>query len=142
MTVTSARRPRPLDRGATLLLAAVLALGTAAFGSATVSAAADVGLDAPIHAFDWPSGSPNDPFFPNQLDLSAIVAPSAWLRSTGAPTVVVAVLDTGIDATHPEFAGRLVPGYDALTGVADTAGDFGPTNDDEGHGTHVSGTVG
>ena len=48
----------------------------------------------------------------------------------------------GSTPAHPEFAGRLVPGFDVLTGVEPTARrDFGPTNDDDGHGTHVSGTV-
>ncbi|MGZ8514461.1 MAG: S8 family serine peptidase [Candidatus Limnocylindrales bacterium] len=146
MTPALPRRPRPIDRGAALLLSAFLAVGGALLGSAAAVAAVpaspvDLGLDAPIHAFDWPSSAPDDPYFAKQLDLSAIAVPAAWVRSTGAQGVVVAVLDTGIDATHPEFAGRLVPGFDALTGVPDTAGDFGPTNDDEGHGTHVSGTV-
>jgi serine protease len=145
LTVNARRRPRPFDRGAALLLSAFLAAGGAMLGSTAAMAAtpapADAVLDAPIHAFDWPAGAPDDPYFGNQVDLSAIAVPPAWLRTTGAPSVVVAVLDTGIDATHPEFAGRLVPGFNALTGVADPAGDLSPTNDDEGHGTHVSGTV-
>lgn len=130
-----------------MLLSAILALAGALLGTTGAPAAGpatttlDAALGAPIRAFDWPSSAPNDPYFASQLDLAAIDVAPAWLRSTGAAAVVVAVLDTGIDAAHPEFAGRLVPGYDALTGVADTAGDFGPTNDDEGHGTHVSGTV-
>ena len=130
-----------------MLLSAILALAGAWFGTTGAMAAPlpttplDAALNAPIHAFDWPSSAPNDPYFANQLDLAAIDVAPAWLRSTGTVSVVVAVLDTGIDAAHPEFAGRLVPGYDALTHVADSAGDFGPTNDDEGHGTHVSGTV-
>ena len=37
-----------------------------------------------------------------------------------------AVLDTGIDATHPEFAGASVPGFDALDGVADSSGGLRP----------------
>src|SRR6185503_17158900 len=51
------------------------------------------------------------------------------------------VLDSGIDSTNPEFSGRVVPGFNALTGVADTAANFAPTDDDAGHGTHVSGTI-
>ena len=145
MSVTPRRRSRPLDRGAVLLLSALLALGAGAFGPGVAAAAPGspltAGLDAPIHAFDWPSGAPNDPYFASQLDLGPIGVTPAWLRSTGSPSVVVAVLDTGIDAAHPEFAGRLVPGFDALTKVEDGVGDFGPTNDDDGHGTHVSGTV-
>ncbi len=144
MTVTPRRSSRPLERGAGLLAATILSAGvllgsTAASAAATQPPSAD--LDAPIHAFDWPTGAPNDPYYANQVDLTAIGVPAAWPRTTGTSSVVVAVLDTGIDASHPEFAGRLVAGFDALTGVADTAGDLGPTNDDEGHGTHVAGTI-
>ena len=100
------------------------------------------GLDAPIRAFGWPSdGVPNDPLFGQQSEFGPIGVAPAWARTTGSARVVVAVLDTGIDASHPEFAGRLVPGYNALTGVADSPGAFGPTWDDAGHGTHVSGTI-
>jgi subtilisin family serine protease len=42
------------------------------------------------------------------------------------------VIDTGLDATHPEFAGKIVPGYDFANDDADPA-------DDNGHGTHVAG---
>jgi subtilisin family serine protease len=123
---------------AALFLSILLATG----GVAAVSAAPVAsGLDAPIYAFDWPASAPDDTYFGVQTDLAPIGVPAAWLRMTGDPGIVVAVLDTGIDASHPEFSGRIVPGYDALTGQADSAGDFGPTNDDEGHGTHVSGTI-
>ena len=123
---------------AALLLALLLATGGAAAASAAPVAS---GLDAPIHAFDWPANAPDDTYFGVQTDLTPIGVPAAWLRTTGNAGVVVAVLDTGIDASHPEFSGRVVPGYDALTGQADSASDFGPTNDDKGHGTHVSGTI-
>jgi len=145
VTVIPRRRHRPLDRGAAVLLSGLLALAGALLGTTATLAISeprsDAGLDAPIHAFDWPASAPDDPYFANQLDLTATAVPAGWLRTTGVPTVVVAVLDTGIDATHPEFSGRLVPGYNALTATADAVGDFGPTNDDEKHGTHVSGTL-
>lgn len=58
----------------------------------------------------------------------------AWNVTSGSTSVIVAVLDTGINAAHPEFAGRLVEGYDFVNGDADPA-------DDNGHGTHVAGIV-
>lgn len=133
------RRSRPLRTAAALVLSIALAMvgviGTWAAPSADW-------LDAPIRAFGWPvDAPPNDPYFGIQTDLRPIDVGTAWARTTGLPTVVVAVLDTGIDADNPEFAGRLVPGYNALSGQADGPGSFGPTDDDAGHGTHVSGTI-
>lgn len=49
--------------------------------------------------------------------------------------VTAFIVDTGIRADHTEFTGRVLPGYDAV-------GDGNGTNDCNGHGTHVSGTVG
>ncbi len=122
-----------------LLLSGLVAIGAV---GGTWAAPLATGLDAPIRAFGWPTdGSPDDPFFGIQTDLVPIGVASAWTRSTGAPGVVVAVLDTGIDASNPEFTGRLVPGYNALTGVEDGVADFEPTADGAGHGTHVSGTI-
>jgi serine protease len=44
---------------------------------------------------------------------------NAWVtQSTGAPAAVVAVLDSGVLKTHPELQGRLLPGYDMVSGVA------------------------
>lgn len=124
---------------AALLFSGLLAIGAV---GGTWAAPAAAGLDAPIRAFDWPSdGAPNDPYFGLQADLAPIGVAAAWATTTGAPTVVVAVLDTGIDASNTEFIGRIVPGFNALTGVADGPGDFGTTTDDNGHGTHVSGTI-
>jgi subtilisin family serine protease len=56
--------------------------------------------------------------------------------------VVVAVLDTGIDATHPAFAGRLVPGYDFVSDDNDPSEEGAlRQNPVYGHGTHVAGIV-
>ncbi|HML99031.1 MAG TPA: S8 family serine peptidase [Tepidiformaceae bacterium] len=61
--------------------------------------------DAPVYA----AGIPDDPYYnANQAQyLGMIGAPGAWDIHTGSSQVVVAVIDSGLDVTHPEFAGRL-----------------------------------
>lgn len=77
----------------------------------------------------------NDPEFDEAYGLRTIEAIDAWQFTTGEG-VVIAVLDTGIDADHPEFAGRLLPGLNFVNDGSETA------DDDQGHGTHVSGVLG
>jgi thermitase len=79
--------------------------------------------------------TPNDPYYPDQWGMPVVNAPEAWDMTTGSSDVTVAVLDTGIDATHPDLAGRVVPGYDFVNRDADAS-------DDHGHGTQVAGIVG
>jgi len=130
---------RGLRAGAALALSTIVAIASVVGASASPLPNP---LDAPISAFDWPAdGAPNDPYYGIQTDLTPIALASAWSRTTGDPGVVVAVLDTGIDASNSEFVGRVVPGYNAITRVADGPTDFGPTDDDAGHGTHVAGTI-
>lgn len=62
-----------------------------------------------------------------------IDAPEAWAISTGN-TVLVAVIDTGIDYTHPDLMINYAGGMDFVNGDGDPM-------DDHGHGTHVSGTI-
>jgi type VII secretion-associated serine protease mycosin len=91
-----------------------------------------VQVDRPIHALDAPSGS--DPLRYRQWDLAKIDAPGAWTRSTGSGAVV-AVVDTGVDGSHPDLAGQVLTGYDEI-GQAE-----GGNTDPNGHGTHVAGTI-
>ncbi|MGC8834061.1 MAG: S8 family serine peptidase [Armatimonadota bacterium] len=75
---------------------------------------------------------PNDPLFSRQWHLSLVDCPGAWDIATGSSDIIIAILDTGIDLTHPEFTGKLVAGYNALTQT-------GSPVDNRGHGTHVAG---
>jgi subtilisin family serine protease len=76
--------------------------------------------------------TPNDPDFGKQWGLTKVQAPAAWDLSTGNSSTVIAIIDTGIDASHPDLAGKLVAGYDFVDGDDDP-------HDENGHGTHVAG---
>ncbi|MCK5922761.1 MAG: S8 family serine peptidase, partial [Methylococcales bacterium] len=86
-----------------------------------------------------------------------IDAPEAWNTATGTADIVVAVIDTGIDYTHPDLINNVWvnPGEIAGNGIDDDANGYiddvygvnaithsGNPMDDNGHGTHVSGTIG
>jgi thermitase len=89
-----------------------------------------------LHASpDWimhASETPNDPFIGSQGGLNTIQAPAAWNRTHGSTGMLIAVLDTGIDETHPDLAGKVVDRHD-FTGSSIGTGDA------VGHGTHVAG---
>jgi subtilisin family serine protease len=78
--------------------------------------------------------TPNDPLYDREWGLGDIEAPVAWDVTTGSPQVTVAVVDTGIDAAHPDLAANTVPGWDFVDGDAQP-------QDGNGHGTHVAGTI-
>ncbi|MGH9011043.1 MAG: S8 family serine peptidase, partial [Acidimicrobiia bacterium] len=114
--------------GLCLLLALVVAGATP-----SVTAVPD---RSPIQLL-WPASVPNDPdYSATQASyLSAIGVPSAWDMTTGSEGVVVAVLDSGIDASHPDLAGRVVAGRNVVDSNDDTT-------DRSGHGTSMAGIIG
>jgi subtilisin family serine protease len=86
--------------------------------------ASDISIDDPystsLGAPLWPLGNP--------------LFPAAWSLTTGDSSVVVAVVDSGVQADHPELVGRVLPGYDFVNNDSNPA-------DDNGHGTAVAGII-
>ncbi len=112
--------------------------------------------------------APNDPRYPELYGLNNtgqtggtpgadIDAERAWNVSTGSPSVLVAVIDTGIDYNHPDLAANIWtnPGEIPGNGIDDDGNGFiddvhgwdfvnndNDPFDDNGHGTHCAGTIG
>lgn len=77
---------------------------------------------------------PSDPLFSYQWNLYSINVTSAWDICSGG-NITVAVVDTGIDYTHPDLAANYVSGgYDWVNNDDDPM-------DDNGHGTHCAGII-
>ena len=75
----------------------------------------------------------NDPYAGSAWHLDHIGATSAWSSSTGSG-VKIAIIDTGVDGTHPDLKDRMLPGYNFYSNNTDT-------RDVYGHGTAVAGTA-
>ncbi len=136
----------------------------------------EINLDDPTESFS-PSDllplerepseiQPNDPMFAEQWALNNVgqnggkakadvAAIKAWLKTQGSTDVVVAVLDSGVDYTHPDLVENMwfrpdnVPAYkDDELGVFNDLRGFNATDnksdpmDDNGHGTHCAGIIG
>lgn len=108
----------------------------------------DVGDDR-IHA--WPQSLPtaaSEAALLSQPAFAALELESAHTYGTGEG-IVIAVLDTGVDASHPLLAGRLVAGYDLVDDDADPTDEVNGADDDGdghydeayGHGTFIAGIV-
>lgn len=93
---------------------------------------------------------PNNPSFSKQWGMSAVDATSAWAVTSGTPSTIIAVLDTGIDLNNAAFAGRIwtnpnTSGSDGFKGDLNGWNFIDGNNnvqDNNGHGTHVSGILG
>jgi serine protease len=133
--------------------------------AAKLSAQAGVEYAEPDRIVHTSDIAPTDSRFGEQWNLQApsggnpsgLNLPAAWQVSTGKPGVVIAVIDTGIlgktndpSKTHPEFTGRVLPGFDFVSdlflsndGDARDADAFDPGDAKDGtgeyHGSHVAG---
>ncbi len=67
-----------------------------------------------------------------------VQAPAIWDDSKQGEGIVIAVIDTGIDTSHPDLKDRVISGRNFTT---DYHGDTEVFEDNNGHGTHVSGTI-
>ena len=82
-----------------------------------------------------------DPSFGlGQWGIRATHVDAAWDLVRGSSAVVVAVIDTGLDASHPDLAGVALPGA-TFVSSPDPRCDPSSTIDDNGHGTHVAGLI-
>jgi subtilisin family serine protease len=90
-----------------------------------------VEADARMHVYDT---QPNATWGLDRIDQAALPLSSTYTYGNTGQGVTAYVIDTGIRFAHTDFGGRAVSGFDAIDG--------GSADDCNGHGTHVSSTVG
>jgi serine protease len=99
-----------------------------------------VDVDRPVRALT----DPNDQFFGQQWAFTKVPFVNAWAADgTQGAGVKVAVVDTGVQADHPDLSGQVLTGAHFLHSDSGepAAPGAGGSADFSGHGTHVSGTI-
>ncbi len=105
-----------------------------------------IDVDAKVHALPkppWAGGGKPEPEQPPQVlpwGVDRIDAEYEWTGSTGLG-VNVAVIDTGIDADHPDLADNIAGGVNYVSKPWWKPADPSKWDDDDGHGTHVAGII-
>ncbi|MEA2685565.1 MAG: hypothetical protein QOE93_760, partial [Actinomycetota bacterium] len=89
-------------------------------------------------AFAPPAAASNDPFFDRQWALEQIGAPRAWTVSRGAG-VTIGIVDSGVEASHPDLAGKIVLTANCVRVAVCVDGGGGV--DPDGHGTLIAGVA-
>jgi hypothetical protein len=127
-------RAAPVARAGRWAVAAAVAASACGLARADEVPRVDAQVVAPVAPPLWVALSSVERTGSPQL--GRIGAATAWVAGATGRGVVVAVLDTGVSASHREFSGRV------LTGVNTTgAGAASDANDRHGHGTHVAGLI-
>lgn len=80
---------------------------------------------------------PNDPLFPDQWGLSKIKSPSSWDISHGLSSINIAIVDTGISASHADLGSKITKAANCTTSSGCIL--ISSAFDDNGHGSHVAG---
>ena len=75
----------------------------------------------------------NDPYLGSEWHINKVNAPAAWDVTQGSG-IIIAILDSGVDGTHPDLAAQMVPGFNFMDNNTNTA-------DVNGHGTAVAGVA-
>ncbi len=144
---SGAERSRANSGVGATVVSSIDSLGVAKVHVASVAEALDGYSHNPVVDFAEPdfladeeSVTPNDPYYPTgsgsllggEWQHPRIQSPQAWDFTTGSSSVVTAVVDSGIDAAHPDLAGQVVAGNSVIGGA---------TTDTHGHGEYVAGVI-
>jgi subtilisin family serine protease len=81
-----------------------------------------------------PSLVPDDPDFSSQWHHARIGSSAAWDVSVGDQSIIIAILDTGVNDAHVDLAANMVPGWNSASNTSDSS-------DIHGHGTKVAGAA-
>jgi thermitase len=77
--------------------------------------------------------APNDPMYKDQYAHQRTESEAGWAIEQGNKDFILAIVDTGVDAKHPDLAAKLLTGYNAVDDVPNGG------TDGNGHGTHCAG---
>lgn len=106
--------------------------GKVAESIAAISLCPEIRYAEPNYMASIADTIPADPDWSLQYGLVNIRAPQGWDYSTGSAAVTIAIVDTGVDLSHPDLAAKIVPGHNSINV-------FSSPQDDNGHGTHAAG---
>ncbi|WP_281883118.1 S8 family serine peptidase [Paenibacillus sp. YYML68] len=109
-------------------------MGTSAIKKSVIASLSGLALFLGCAAAAY-AATANDPFYVKQTNLQQIRMEEAWETARGQAGVTIAIVDTGVQLSHPDLKPNLVPGVNLIDPSL-------PPEDDNGHGTNVAGIIG